>query len=222
VNKPPGLRFHPVHRFEGNSLLSRAIGHVRRRGYQNDDQNDNQNNQNDRDEVPTPHVIHRLDMDTSGVCVLVKRPELVDGFARQFRGDAGEYRARKEYLAIGVGDVPTGSTVAYEQTGVDTNDPATTHDDVASTPEFTGVHGGRAHRPARVHTRGESDPPAASGARPETSGFASGRRPGCAQTRAHRRPNRLLRAHDDHHRRRRGRGRGGRDDGWTRRRCWRG
>ena len=40
VNKPPGLRFHPVHRFEGNSLLSRAIGHVRRRGYQNDDQND--------------------------------------------------------------------------------------------------------------------------------------------------------------------------------------
>jgi len=140
VNKPPGLRFHPVHRFEGNSLLSRAIGHVRRRGYQNDgqnDQNDNQNDQNDRDEVPTPHVIHRLDMDTSGVCVLVKRPELVDGFARQFRGDAGEYRARKEYLAIGVGDVPTGSTVAYEQTGVDTNDPATTHDDVASTPEFT-------------------------------------------------------------------------------------
>jgi hypothetical protein len=76
-------------------------------------------------------------MDTSGVCVLVKRPELVDGFARQFRGDAGEYRARKEYLAIGVGDVPTGSTVAYEQTGVDTNEAATTHDDVASTPEFT-------------------------------------------------------------------------------------
>ena len=30
VNKPPGLRFHPVHRFEGNSLLSRVIGHVRR------------------------------------------------------------------------------------------------------------------------------------------------------------------------------------------------
>ena len=97
----------------------------------------NQNDQNDRDEVPTPHVIHRLDMDTSGVCVLVKRPELVDGFARQFRGDAGEYRARKEYLAIGVGDVPTGSTVAYEQTGVDTNETATTHDDAASTPEFT-------------------------------------------------------------------------------------
>ena len=82
-------------------------------------------------------MIHRLDMDTSGVCVLVKRPELVDGFARQFRGDAGEYRARKEYLAIGVGDVPTGSTVAYEQTGVDTNEEATTHDDAASTPEFT-------------------------------------------------------------------------------------
>ena len=45
-------------------------------------------------------------MDTSGVCVLVKRPELVDGFARQFRGDAGEHRAVKEYLAIGVGAAP--------------------------------------------------------------------------------------------------------------------
>ena len=65
-----------------------------------------------------------------------KRPELVDGFARQFRGDAGEYRARKEYLAIGVGDVPTCSTVAYEQTGVATHEEATKHD-VASTPEFT-------------------------------------------------------------------------------------
>ena len=39
VNKPPGLRFHPTHRFEGNSLLSRCLGHVRRRaGEGNDDE----------------------------------------------------------------------------------------------------------------------------------------------------------------------------------------
>ena len=95
VNKPPGLRFHPTHRFEGNSLLSRAIAHVR----------DNKNDEGPGDEVHVPHVVHRLDMDTSGVCVLVKRPELVDGFARQFRGDGLGYRAVKEYLAIGVGDV---------------------------------------------------------------------------------------------------------------------
>ena len=96
VNKPPGLRFHPTHRFEGNSLLSRAIAHVR---------DNNKNDERPGDEVHVPHVVHRLDMDTSGVCVLVKRPELVDGFARQFRGDGMGYRAVKEYLAIGVGDV---------------------------------------------------------------------------------------------------------------------
>lgn len=105
VNKPPGLRFHPVHRFEGNSLLSRAIGHVRRgkgKGKGRDDSDDG----DPEEDAHVPHVVHRLDMDTSGVCVLVKRPELVDGFARQFRGDAGEYRAVKEYLAVGVGEAP--------------------------------------------------------------------------------------------------------------------
>ena len=103
VNKPPGLRFHPVHRFEGNSLLSRAIGHVRRGSRRDDSRDDGDPCEED---AHVPHVVHRLDMDTSGVCVLVKRPELVDGFARQFRGDAGEYRAVKEYLAVGVGEAP--------------------------------------------------------------------------------------------------------------------
>lgn len=91
VNKPPGLRFHPVHRFEGNSLLSRCIGHVRRGTGKGED-------------APLPHIVHRLDMDTSGVCMFVKDRALVDGFARQFRGD--DARARKEYIALSVGFPP--------------------------------------------------------------------------------------------------------------------
>lgn len=32
VSKPPGLKFHPAHRFEGGSVLSQCIGHLRRTG----------------------------------------------------------------------------------------------------------------------------------------------------------------------------------------------
>ena len=186
VNKPPGLRFHPVHRFEGNSLLSRCIGHMHRNqgqvlgqsqgedwglgqgsgqrvgdggggggegkgwgGYEGEDGSasaggcsDNGDGEGDRrssgvDPPPGahgsaedkgggggggrggsslvsgrqgsasqpiskdggrgggggggeveggpgafPHIVHRLDMDTSGVCMFVKKKSLVDGFAR--------------------------------------------------------------------------------------------------------------------------------------------
>ena len=133
VNKPPGLRFHPVHRFEGNSLLSRAIGHVRRSG-RDDDRLDGDAAGDGHAHVP--HVVHRLDMDTSGVCVLVKRPELVDGFARQFRGDAGEHRAVKEYLAIGVGAAPrvTGCVVK-----ADWKPPEASGNEQTTAAEFIGV-----------------------------------------------------------------------------------
>lgn len=43
VNKPPFLKMHPSHRFEGGSLLNRAIGHC---GF-------------------TPFLVHRLDMVSS-------------------------------------------------------------------------------------------------------------------------------------------------------------
>ena len=103
VNKPPGLRFHPTHRFEGNSLLSRCLGHVRRRaGEGNDDERL-------EDDADAPRVVHRLDMDTSGVCLFVKDATLADGFARQFRDEreaAPFARASKEYLALCVGHVP--------------------------------------------------------------------------------------------------------------------
>ena len=103
VNKPPGLRFHPTHRFEGNSLLSRCLGHVRRRAGEGND------NESLEDDADAPRVVHRLDMDTSGVCLFVKDASLADGFARQFRGEreaAPFARASKEYLALCVGRVP--------------------------------------------------------------------------------------------------------------------
>ena len=83
VNKPPNLRFHPNHRFEGNSLLSRALHHTK---------------------GETPYIVHRLDMDTSGVAVFVKKQSLVSDVARQFH----EKTARKTYLAISVGVTPPG------------------------------------------------------------------------------------------------------------------
>ena len=83
VNKPPNLRFHPNHRFEGNSLLSRALHHL--------DGAD-----------ATPYIVHRLDMDTSGVAVFVKKHSLVSDVARQFQ----EKTAKKTYLAVSVGVAP--------------------------------------------------------------------------------------------------------------------
>ena len=103
VNKPPGLRFHPTHRFEGNSLLSRCLGHVRRRAGEGND------HESLEDDADAPRIVHRLDMDTSGVCLFVKDASLADGFARQFRGEreaAPFARASKEYLALCVGRVP--------------------------------------------------------------------------------------------------------------------
>ena len=122
VNKPPGLRFHPVHRFEGNSLLSRVIGHVRRDAGREDAGSGGAAGSSGGAPRVVPRVVHRLDMDTSGVCVFVKDPALADGFARQFRGDAEGARARKEYLAVTVGRVPEpDATVTYDagtETGI--------------------------------------------------------------------------------------------------------
>lgn len=52
VNKPSFIKMHPSHRFQGGSLLNRAIGHL---GY-------------------TPHVLHRLDMVSSSEIWLYYSP----------------------------------------------------------------------------------------------------------------------------------------------------
>jgi len=83
LSKPPDLRAHPVHRFQGGSLLSRAAHHV-------------------GPDAPVPAVVHRLDQDTSGVMLFVKRRSSAGWYAQQF----AERTATKRYAAICVGRPP--------------------------------------------------------------------------------------------------------------------
>ena len=86
--KPPGLRSTPRHRFEGNSLLGRAIGHLQRAA-----------GVPQLPEEDVPRVVHRLDMDTSGVVVFGKTRTAAQGLTRQF----AERSATKTYLALVAG-----------------------------------------------------------------------------------------------------------------------
>eukprot|EP00238_Polyblepharides_amylifera_P010183 CAMPEP_0196593918 /NCGR_PEP_ID=MMETSP1081-20130531/76919_1 /TAXON_ID=36882 /ORGANISM="Pyramimonas amylifera, Strain CCMP720" /LENGTH=368 /DNA_ID=CAMNT_0041918045 /DNA_START=167 /DNA_END=1273 /DNA_ORIENTATION=+ len=82
VNKPPHLRFSPPHRFVGLSLLNRMIGYL----------------------GPSwqTHVVHRLDMDTSGVALFAKRASAAKHLSMQFQ----DRMVSKEYLAICLGTPP--------------------------------------------------------------------------------------------------------------------
>ena len=84
VNKPPYLRTHPIHRHTGTSLINRCITYL------------------DGKEC---YVVHRLDMDTSGVILFCKNPLLTRGFAEQFM----TREANKTYLALCVGVLPLGN-----------------------------------------------------------------------------------------------------------------
>lgn len=77
VLKPPGLRSAPVHRFLGGSALNRMIGYL---GYE-------------------PHLLHRLDMNTSGVLLAAKDRATASAAHAQFRTKA----VSKAYLALALG-----------------------------------------------------------------------------------------------------------------------
>ncbi|QDZ25765.1 pseudouridine synthase [Chloropicon primus] len=89
ANKPPFVRTAPRHRFEGNSMVNRAIGYVRRKRASGEGQ-------------ANPHVLHRLDMDTSGVLLYSKDKDLCAFVQTLFR----ERRVKKHYLAICCGNPP--------------------------------------------------------------------------------------------------------------------
>ena len=81
VNKPAGLVCHPTKGDEYSSLISRARLHLKG--------------------AATPHLVHRLDRETSGVVLFAKTPEV----AREL-GKIWETRTvTKEYLAIVHGHV---------------------------------------------------------------------------------------------------------------------
>jgi 23S rRNA-/tRNA-specific pseudouridylate synthase len=83
VSKPPGLNTAPVHRFRGGSMVNRCITHLGR----------------------PPFVVHRLDMDTSGVLLFAKTRHAATAVARQFRARS----VAKWYLALCIG-VPSEGT----------------------------------------------------------------------------------------------------------------
>lgn len=80
VCKPDYLKMHPAHRFQGGTLLNRAIGHCNF----------------------APHLTHRLDMHTTGVVVFTKTKDACKHISSQFRRGS----VRKQYLAI-VDGVPS-------------------------------------------------------------------------------------------------------------------
>jgi len=77
VNKPPGVSTTPSHRFVGGTMVNRLIGYLGR----------------------PPHVLHRLDMWTSGVLLMGKKPEIVASVHAAF----ADKDVRKTYLCITVG-----------------------------------------------------------------------------------------------------------------------
>lgn len=77
VNKPPRLITAPKHRYVGGSLVNRIIGS---RGLE-------------------PAVLHRLDMNTTGVVLFAKARDVVPAVHAQFRHKT----ARKSYLALVAG-----------------------------------------------------------------------------------------------------------------------
>ncbi|KAL6744898.1 pseudouridine synthase, partial [Haematococcus lacustris] len=83
VDKPEGMQTAPVHRYKGGSVVNALIGQLGGR---------------------PPHVLHRLDMDTSGVLLMAKQPGVVAAVHRQFRWAEGGWG--KLYLALGVGQAP--------------------------------------------------------------------------------------------------------------------
>ena len=75
---------HPIHRFQGGSLLNRAAAHLA--GF-------------------VPFIVHRLDQDTSGVCLLVKEHALTAPISAMF----ADKTVTKEYLALCLGVPPARS-----------------------------------------------------------------------------------------------------------------
>lgn len=90
VNKPSFIKMHPSHRFQGGSLLNRAIGYLGR----------------------TPFILHRLDMHTTGVVLLAKKKEVCAPIMKQFKDGAVE----KQYLCVvdGIDDSQRGSNFTVD------------------------------------------------------------------------------------------------------------
>ncbi len=86
INKPAGVICHPGKKLTDDTLASGIIHHVH----------------GDKPGVLNPGIVHRLDVDTTGVMVVAKNPAAHVHLSRQFEARS----VRKEYLALVRGALP--------------------------------------------------------------------------------------------------------------------
>ena len=89
LDKPPGMVVHPTYRNWSGTLLNGVLWHLRNRP------------------GLTPHIVTRLDKDTSGLVLMALTPAL----HARVQKDAAAGRVKKEYVAIvrGTPDPPNGT-----------------------------------------------------------------------------------------------------------------
>lgn len=93
VAKPAGVMTYPAHRLRGNSVVSRAVHHLRLAAFRkNPDVRVSQSSQSAAEPIAT----HRLDRGTSGVLLLAKDKKSATALQAEFE----QRRARKTYLAV--------------------------------------------------------------------------------------------------------------------------
>ena len=89
VNKPAGMVVHPAHGNYTGTLLNAILYHLK--------QTDKKHIENNH----TPHLVHRIDKDTSGVMMLAKNEQAQIKIASQFYNHTIE----RKYVALVWGDV---------------------------------------------------------------------------------------------------------------------
>jgi 23S rRNA-/tRNA-specific pseudouridylate synthase len=102
LNKPAGLVCHPTKGDEFSSLISRVrlyLGGAPASGPASTNQRSTLNSQ--RSTVPSPHLVNRLDRETSGIVIIAKNSEIAGELGKIWEARA----VQKEYLAIVHGHV---------------------------------------------------------------------------------------------------------------------
>ncbi len=101
VNKPAGLVVHPAPGHDSGTLVNALLHHC------GDPATGGTSLQGIGGEL-RPGIVHRLDRDTTGVLVVAKNEQALNGLAAQFKGR----RVRKEYAALVWGELrPPSGTV---------------------------------------------------------------------------------------------------------------
>lgn len=101
INKPAGMVVHPAFGHDSGTLVNAVLSYVP--------------NIEDDDQPERPGIVHRLDMETSGLIVVAKRGEVRQGLQDAFR----ERQVKKTYLALVEGQMAAGHGVINAAMGRD-------------------------------------------------------------------------------------------------------